>query len=69
MNLKIHIPKKLPNIHFTKKKAAILCCAILIGASGFVYALKVSGSSNDVIYTPYTLDIGSITTSISGSGT
>ena len=69
MNLKVQLPKKLPNIHFTKKRAAILCCAVLIGASGVVYALKVSGSSNEVIYTPYTLDTGSITTSISGSGT
>lgn len=69
MNLKVQLPKKLPNIHFTKKRAAILCCAVLIGASGVVYALKVSGSSNEVIYTPYILDTGSITTSISGSGT
>lgn len=69
MNLKVQLPKKLPNIHFTIKRAAILCCAVLIGASGVVYALKVSGSSNEVIYTPYTLDTGSITTSISGSGT
>lgn len=71
MNIKVGLPKSLPKIKFrlTKKKIAILGCVILVGGSGIVYALKVRGSSNEIIYTPYTLDVGSITTSISGSGT
>lgn len=70
MNLKNQLAK-LPkvNFHLTKKKIAILGCVLLLGSSGIIYALRVNGNSNEIIYTPYTLDIGSITTSISGSGT
>lgn len=67
----MNLPKSLPkvNVHLTKKKIVILSCAVLVGVSSVVYALKVSGSSNEIVYTPYTLDVGSITSSISGSGT
>lgn len=67
----MNLPKSLPkvNIHLSKKKIVILSCAVIVGLSSVVYALKVRGSSNEIVYTPYTLDVGSITTSISGSGT
>ncbi len=63
------IKKLNPHLKLTKKKAALLAAVCLLACGTTVYALKGSGNSSSTVFTPYTIDVGTIATSISGSGT